>query len=1223
MLTAKSTTAKWGHDLKHLFLVLGMVLLFALPAQAITFFDEDFEYANSTALKAAWPSSCTPTQHDAQLTTSTTQFHSGSRSLKYTYVGDASGQANNCFMDKFYSARTEIWIREWIFLEAFSGIAAAPTKHLFSGGTSNGLPTGTDTYPNGWTEFNSAVQLGSQWQGSGGEENVRYFGTIPQGQWTCVEWRFKMNTPDVADGIRELWVNGVQRQNQTNMLIRRTAIVINGVTVNTSASVFNKTRLYRQHGNGAIYLDDYAVGDTRIGCGGPPPPVDTTPPLPPTNLSGNAATSTLTWTAGSDPGSPSSGYVGVQIFRCTRNPGDCTPNAQIAVVNAPTTSYTDLTAQSGFTYDYYIRSVDGIGLVSLFTSEVSLTIPTTNRRVLFTDLFNRADNASIGASYNNGTYTGSFAFKIAGARLAPTTATQNNHIASYTTAIPNDQWGSIRVSDGVSATDNFYVLMRMSAPATWNGYECAIVNSTTGRLGRTDAGVRTVLSTNTLSTPFVIGDRLRGESVGTTHRCYVIRTNAQGQQTEELVATASDGTYASGIMGIRVAADALPSIRIDEFLVGDFTGVVDSSITHDSTATSAVANTATSLNWVHTVGTSSNRILTACLQTRNLNSAVTVNSVTANGIGFAKFREDTRVVGTSSIHTSLWRQINPIPGANTITATFSAAPSSYAVGSTSSFFGAEQVTPIDAVGGANGTGTAISLPITTTVANTLAVDCVLSLDPLSSAGGSQAVLRNNATTTNNDGIGSSRKTIAAAGATTTTWTNSTATDWVGSVIAIKPAQVNNLQRPMVLTGQVTASGATGLSYSTTPPTALKVVYGPNSGLNTQEFNVPIASVPGGVLSFIWPACSEFAQIFAVDAFGIVNGQNLEYLAQSLIGIAPPCNTTAVVMTNPQPSTELPAGTTAATISMTIDQTQSIRECRWSDTDQAYDSMSTSNQMTINGTFASATKTGLSNGQSYTVYRTCIVRDATGEVVAESAARSASTFTVANSTGDTTPPANVTNVVCLANGTQADCTHSAATDAVSYIAYISSGACSTYNVALTYVATSFTIPNLSPLQTYCIKVKAVDVVGNLSAADSNISTFLMPALTDVTPPGNVPSLAIQPFATSVQALFGVGADAVSTTIEYCSGAGCEPGAFSKTGIASPITIEGLTEGATYRFTAYHTDAAGNNSVSKYTIIEIVTPSTGLNEGRIPVPFGSTRPDGSGRANSGTRLGGSHK
>lgn len=1199
---------------KYLFAGLLAFLLW-VPGQshAALPFNEDFEsYTDTTAWhnSSTWGSSpCTLAQHIATMGISTTVSKSPTKSLREITYGDkvASPPAAYCWKDRqFGGSYEETYSRVWLFF-ASGWVASNINTKLYTQGQQDGH------YPRVWWGVQGpnngfrATPEGVPGHGSNWEA-----GTLPIGQWVCIEGHIKYNTPGVANGVLESWVDGQQRINVTNITWRQaTETQISPGNFNGPASRMEYTRLYQQDGTGTRYFDDISFSTTRIGCGSVPPPVDTTPPQPPTNLTGNAASSTLTWTAGSDSGG--SGYGGVQVFRCVRNPGDCTPTTQLAVVAAPATSYVDSGCSPGFTCDYRLRSYDGTGNVSLFTTEVSLTIPSTNRRVLFSDTFIRADNSDAGTNYTGG-YTAGFSLKISSNKLAPSTV-DNNNLERYNVAVPDDQWAMVQAVDGVNALDNLHVETRLSAGPTWNSYECSVINTTSGRVRRRDAGAGTELFIGTLSVPLQIGDRLRGESQGSSHRCYVIRTNAQGVQSEELVASATDGTYTTGSVGVRITTNgALPGIRLGEFIAGDFTGVVDSLITHDRTSTSVLTNTANPLTWTHTVGTSSNRLLTVCLQTRNTTAPVTVTGVTANGVSLTSVRSDS-FTGANSLHTSLWRLIAPSSGANTIVATFSAAPSNWGVGASSSFSGVEQVAPVDAVGGSNGTGTAVSLAVTSTVTGTLAVDCAAGLADFTAVGASQTIRGNNIANPGADGVGVSTKPLASAGATTTSWTQSAASIWAGSVMAMKPAQVNNLQRPKVLNATFTPTGANGITYDTTTPTALRVVHGPNAGgAGVQEVTIPIASVPGGVLTRTWATGDQFAQIFAIDAFGILNSTNDEYVADSLVGIAPAANVNPVTITNPQPSTELPASTTSASITATIDQTQLDRECRWSDTDQAYASMT--NQMTVNGTLASGTKTGLSNGQSYTVHRRCVTTDGGGTITSESVT-SSSTFTVAASTVDVTPPGTVTNLVCTPSGTQADCAHTAAVDAVSYEAEISSDGGATYVLAKTYTGTSFSLLPLVPLQTYSVKVRARDVVGNPSAAYSNISTFVMPSLTDAIPPGDVPSLEIRPYRLSAEAVFTVGFDAANTTIEWCAGVGCSPGAFSKTSAASPILMEGLTPGTVYQATAFHNDSAGNPSAIKYPTITFTTPTTGLDGPRLNLQFGVVRPDAPRQA-SGTRI-----
>ena len=135
-----------GGGVKYLLACLLAVLLW-VPTQsyAIIFYDESFEYANQAAMHAVWPPSlgCSRTG-PIHMEASTARSHSGSKSLKFTYIGDASNQ-ENCWMDKSYTTGTEIYVRWWLFLDGFTS-QFPPTKHIFNGSLSQSDADGG--YPN-------------------------------------------------------------------------------------------------------------------------------------------------------------------------------------------------------------------------------------------------------------------------------------------------------------------------------------------------------------------------------------------------------------------------------------------------------------------------------------------------------------------------------------------------------------------------------------------------------------------------------------------------------------------------------------------------------------------------------------------------------------------------------------------------------------------------------------------------------------------------------------------------------------------------------------------------------------------------------------------------------------------------------------------------------------------------------------------------------------------
>ena len=109
---------------------------------------------------------------------------------------------------------------------------------------------------------------------TGAATNVPTSFTFGDNRWYCIEMRQKMNTPGENDGIIQVWIDGTQVALRTDINWRRAG----------SNVQWSNVSLFRQIGAGNIWFDRFAVGNTRIGCIGNPPPVDTTRPTPPTNF---------------------------------------------------------------------------------------------------------------------------------------------------------------------------------------------------------------------------------------------------------------------------------------------------------------------------------------------------------------------------------------------------------------------------------------------------------------------------------------------------------------------------------------------------------------------------------------------------------------------------------------------------------------------------------------------------------------------------------------------------------------------------------------------------------------------------------------------------------------------------------------------------------------------------------------------------------------------------
>lgn len=93
---------------------------------------------------------------------------------------------------------------------------------------------------------------------------------------------------------------------------------------------------------------------------------DTTPPIPPTNLTANNITDSsvsLSWSASTD----NVGVAGYKIFR-----------DYLEIANTISTSYTDINITPSTTYTYYVQAYDAAGNISLNSNVIQVTTPAIN-----------------------------------------------------------------------------------------------------------------------------------------------------------------------------------------------------------------------------------------------------------------------------------------------------------------------------------------------------------------------------------------------------------------------------------------------------------------------------------------------------------------------------------------------------------------------------------------------------------------------------------------------------------------------------------------------------------------------------------------------------------------------------------------------------------------------------------------------------------------------------
>jgi hypothetical protein len=254
--------------------------------QAAIFYEDSFE---NTLASSGWTTgSCNPSDPNPSVdypngcnpTRSTDVANQGTNSLKGTYTGTDSG----VWIDHTFSQTTEIYHR--FYYRTANFVYNTPgTKNFFMGDGAH--------YPNFWVnhymgsrEFSVYMQVGSDTQPPcpGADRDCIYtpnIASVPinDGQWYCIEDHIKLNTPGQANGVVEMWVNGIQTVQYLNRTIVSTTPDCNGCS--SSNSAFNYNRIFVQHGTGLMYYDNFAVGNTRIGCSG----ISNTPaPSAPTGL---------------------------------------------------------------------------------------------------------------------------------------------------------------------------------------------------------------------------------------------------------------------------------------------------------------------------------------------------------------------------------------------------------------------------------------------------------------------------------------------------------------------------------------------------------------------------------------------------------------------------------------------------------------------------------------------------------------------------------------------------------------------------------------------------------------------------------------------------------------------------------------------------------------------------------------------------------------------------
>jgi len=200
-------------------------------------------------------------------------------------------------------------------------------------------------------------------------------------------------------------------------------------------------------------------------------------------------------------------------------------------------------------------------------------------------------------------------------------------------------------------------------------------------------------------------------------------------------------------------------------------------ITVDATSNNN-GDRANPIEWNHTIGSGSNRLLVVTAGWRDGGGKWDIDSMTYDGVSMTKAKDQT---GGDASNSEVWYLVNPNTGTNQISMTMNGNPDFGASGAVS-FFGVDQDNPLDATGSAQASGNP-STSITTVANGAMVVDAVYSRNATLSVGANQTQMYN--ISDPSERSAASYRRFGAPGAQTMTWTGSAV--YTQSAASFKPA----------------------------------------------------------------------------------------------------------------------------------------------------------------------------------------------------------------------------------------------------------------------------------------------------------------------------------------------------------------------------------------------------------------------------------------------------
>lgn len=257
------------------------------PLQAAVYFDSDFETCKVGTRNdfpcEGWDDHGieyidAPDHNKIEIVNS--PAFTGSKAVKGTYIGHPSYQNPTLY----HSIPQNDHLFARVAVRRDPSFVTCPfnnsTKLLRWRGSGSGYPI--------FMVFIQSLQYKLGVEGGWGMGTAVYSGgpVVSATSWDQVEVEVKMNRPGVSDGVIRLWVNGTLYIERLNLQLRGpTPTSVNSLgLINSSTYTFNSTQYFAQCGVGNLYLDRFAVGNTRIGLATGQTSSDTTPPATPSGV---------------------------------------------------------------------------------------------------------------------------------------------------------------------------------------------------------------------------------------------------------------------------------------------------------------------------------------------------------------------------------------------------------------------------------------------------------------------------------------------------------------------------------------------------------------------------------------------------------------------------------------------------------------------------------------------------------------------------------------------------------------------------------------------------------------------------------------------------------------------------------------------------------------------------------------------------------------------------